>query len=148
MTTAHTLSEQVEKRGAQSWVEPLIEDMGEWLLLQLGDVANLLEVILKQVTQTLRQYKLIGCSLANSFYEWRQPARTAWTLGWLGLGSVAFYVTPVWLLLKMMSLFSGLTFFALFPIASIYPDYRLLVSPVKWLFWDIPNHGKSSTAVA
>jgi len=25
----------------------LIEDMGEWLLLQLGDMANLLEVLLK-----------------------------------------------------------------------------------------------------
>ena len=47
LTTAHTLSEQVEKRGAQSWVDPLIEDMGEWLLLQLGDMANLLEVLLK-----------------------------------------------------------------------------------------------------
>ena len=47
METAHTLSEQVEKRGAQSWVDPLIEDMGEWLLLQLGDMANLLEVLLK-----------------------------------------------------------------------------------------------------
>lgn len=49
LTTAHTLTEQVEKRGAQSWIDPLIEDMGEWLLLQLGDVANLLEVLLKWV---------------------------------------------------------------------------------------------------
>ena len=47
MTTAHTLSEQIEKRGAQSWIDPLIEDMGEWLLVQLGDMANLLEVLLK-----------------------------------------------------------------------------------------------------
>ena len=47
MTTAHTLTEQIEKRGAQSWVDPLIEDMGEWLLIQLGDMANLMEVMLK-----------------------------------------------------------------------------------------------------
>ncbi|KAL8641894.1 MAG: hypothetical protein Q9226_008572 [Calogaya cf. arnoldii] len=47
LSTAHTLSEQIEKRGAQSWVDPLIEDMGEWLLLQLGDMANLLEILLK-----------------------------------------------------------------------------------------------------
>lgn len=46
-STAHTLTEQIEKRGAQSWIDPLIEDMGEWLLLQLGDMANLLEVLLK-----------------------------------------------------------------------------------------------------
>ncbi|KAI4263525.1 MAG: hypothetical protein L6R42_001331 [Xanthoria sp. 1 TBL-2021] len=61
LSTAHTLSEQIEKRGAQSWVDPLIEVMGEWLLLQLGDMANLLEILL-------------------NFYEWRQPVRTAWTL--------------------------------------------------------------------
>ena len=60
MTTAYTLSEQVEKRGAQSWVEPLIEDMGEWLLLQLGDMANLLEVMLKQVTHTPRHHVCIS----------------------------------------------------------------------------------------
>ncbi|KAI4284820.1 MAG: hypothetical protein L6R38_001156 [Xanthoria sp. 2 TBL-2021] len=37
----------IEKRGAQIWVDPLIEVMGEWLLLQLGDMANLLEILLK-----------------------------------------------------------------------------------------------------
>ncbi|KAL8772839.1 MAG: hypothetical protein Q9209_002184 [Squamulea sp. 1 TL-2023] len=47
LSTAHTLSEQIEKRGAQSWIDPLIEDMGDWLLLQLGDMANLLEILLK-----------------------------------------------------------------------------------------------------
>lgn len=48
--TALTLIEQIEKRGAHGWIEPLIEDMGEWLLIQLGDVANLLEVMLKYVS--------------------------------------------------------------------------------------------------
>ncbi|KAL8772838.1 MAG: hypothetical protein Q9209_002183 [Squamulea sp. 1 TL-2023] len=82
-------------------------------------------------------------SSVDSFYEWRQPVRTAWTLVWFSLGCVAFYLTPVWLLVKGVSLFSGLTFFGLFPIASWYPEYRLLVSPIKWLLWDIPNHGES-----
>ena len=45
--TALTLTEQIEKRGAQGWLEPLIEEMGPWMLLQLGDMANLLEVVLK-----------------------------------------------------------------------------------------------------
>ena len=47
--TALTLIEQIEKRGAHGWIEPLVEDMGEWMLLQLGDMANLLEVMLKYV---------------------------------------------------------------------------------------------------
>lgn len=45
--TALTLIEQIEKRGEHGWIEPLITEMGPWLLLQLGDMANLLEVILK-----------------------------------------------------------------------------------------------------
>ena len=47
--TALTLIEQIEKRGEHGWIEPLVEDMGDWMLLQLGDVANLLEVMLKYV---------------------------------------------------------------------------------------------------
>ena len=49
MVTALTLIEQIEKRGEHGWIEPLVEDMGAWMLLQLGDVANLLEVVLKYV---------------------------------------------------------------------------------------------------
>ncbi len=49
MVTALTLMEQIEKRGQHGWIEPLVEDMGAWMLLQLGDVANLLEVVLKYV---------------------------------------------------------------------------------------------------
>lgn len=33
LSTAHTLTEQIEKRGAQSWIDPLIEDMGGGLHL-------------------------------------------------------------------------------------------------------------------
>ena len=51
--TALTLGEQIEKRGEHGWIEPLIEDMGPWLLIQLADLANLLEVILKYVPHQL-----------------------------------------------------------------------------------------------
>lgn len=50
MVTALTLIEQIEKQGAHGWIEPLIGDMGSWVLLQLADVATLLEVILKYVS--------------------------------------------------------------------------------------------------
>ncbi|KAL9130871.1 MAG: hypothetical protein Q9175_006917 [Cornicularia normoerica] len=96
--TASTISEQIQKRGEHAWIEPMIEDMGPWLLLQLGDMANLLEVILN------------------------------------------------WLLMKAISLNAGLIFFGLFPIGSRYPDYRLLASPAKWLFWNIPNHAEWAIA--
>ena len=77
-----------------------------------------------------------------SFYEWRKPHQTAYTLSFFGIASLAFCLTPSWLLVKVITLGAGLVFFGLFPIGSRYPDYRLLVSPAKWLFWNIPNHGE------
>ena len=53
--TALTLIEQIEKRGEHGWIEPLVEDMGDWILLQLGDVANLLEVMLKYVVSIVSE---------------------------------------------------------------------------------------------
>ena len=76
-----------------------------------------------------------------SFYEWRQPRQTAYTLGLLATACLAFCLTPSWLLVKSITLSAGLVFFGLLPIGSRYPDYRLLASPAKWLFWNIPNHG-------
>ena len=58
------------------------------------------------------------------------------------MACVAFCMTPSWLLVKVITLNAGLVFFALFPIGSRYPDYRLLASPAKWLFWNIPDHGE------
>ena len=47
--TALTIGEQIKKRGEHGWMEPLIEEMGPWLMIQLADLSNLLEVILKYV---------------------------------------------------------------------------------------------------
>ena len=47
--TALTIGEQIGKRGEHGWIEPLIEEMGTWLLIQLADLSNLLEVVLKYV---------------------------------------------------------------------------------------------------
>lgn len=49
----------------------------------------------------------------------------------------------MWLLVKTLTLSMGFTFFALYPIATNFPEYRLLVSPTKQLLWNIPTHGTS-----
>lgn len=36
----------------------------------------------------------------------------------------------------------GGAFFLCWPISSMYPKYRYLVSPFKWVLWDIPTDGK------
>jgi hypothetical protein len=45
--TALTLSEFIEKRGDQHWVDPLIEDVGPWMMVQLADLADLMETLRK-----------------------------------------------------------------------------------------------------
>lgn len=51
-------------------------------------------------------------------------------------------VTPTWLLVKSSTLCVGVVFFGLFPIAVNFPEYRLLVSPLKRLLWNIPTHAE------
>ena len=40
---AYRISELIDKHGRKSWLEPLIDDLGPYVLLQVGDLANLLE---------------------------------------------------------------------------------------------------------
>lgn len=47
--TAMTLSEFVVKRGDDTWVHPLIEQLGPWTLIQLADTADTMEVLRKYV---------------------------------------------------------------------------------------------------
>ena len=58
MVTALTLMEQIDKRGAHGWIEPLVENMGDWMLIQLADMASLLEVVLKFVS--IHQFSIPG----------------------------------------------------------------------------------------
>lgn len=44
---AHQFSELIEKYGREGWLEPLISDLGPDIQLQLGDLANILEVFTK-----------------------------------------------------------------------------------------------------
>ena len=50
---------------------------------------------------------------------------------------MAFCMKIVWFIV-------GGTFFCCWPIASIYPKYRYLVSPFKWVLWDIPTNAEWS----
>ena len=43
--------------------------------------------------------------------------------------------------MKIVWFILGGSFFLCWPIASLYPKYRYLVSPFKWILWDIPTNG-------
>ncbi|KAH7378192.1 hypothetical protein DE146DRAFT_701511 [Phaeosphaeria sp. MPI-PUGE-AT-0046c] len=121
--TALSLSEFIEKRGDEKWADDIVSTLGPWLMIQLADLANFFESI-------------------RNFYEWRKPTRTAATLVVLTGIIVACSLLPTWFLVKAITLSMGFTFFALFPLATNFPDYRLLVSPTKRLLWNIPTHAE------
>ena len=45
--TATRFSEMIDKHGRNDWLEPLMEELGPFVQLQLGDIANMLEVFEK-----------------------------------------------------------------------------------------------------
>ncbi len=61
--TALDLSELIEQHGAHGWVEPLIEKAGPTILLQLEDLANLME--------TLKNYVQPTSFLTRGFVIWK-----------------------------------------------------------------------------
>lgn len=44
---AYNFGELVDKHGRNHWIEPLLDDLGPFVQLQLNDVANILEVFSK-----------------------------------------------------------------------------------------------------
>jgi hypothetical protein len=44
---ADSFSEFVEKKGSSNWLEPLLDEVGAWFLVELGDLASFLEIIQK-----------------------------------------------------------------------------------------------------
>ncbi|KAH7086267.1 hypothetical protein FB567DRAFT_444293 [Paraphoma chrysanthemicola] len=121
--TALSLNEFIEKRGDEKWADEIVQVVGPWLMIQLSDMANFFESV-------------------RNFYEWRKPTRTAATLAAFACIILVIPFIPLWLLVKAMGLSFGFTFFALFPLATNFPEYRLLVSPTKRLFWNIPTHAE------
>jgi hypothetical protein len=119
--TALSLNEFIEKRGNDKWADDIVEVVGPWLMIQLADMANFFESV-------------------RNFYEWRKPTRTAATLAVFAILIIACALTPTWVLVKSATLSAGFTFFCLFPLATNFPEYRLLVSPTKRIFWNIPTH--------
>ncbi|MCJ1407476.1 hypothetical protein MMC19_001547 [Ptychographa xylographoides] len=123
--TAYQLGELVEKHGRENWVEPLIEELGPFIQLQLGDVANLLEVF------------------AN-FYAWKHPRKTLSSLCFFAACFLICAFTDMRFCMKVFWFAVGMAFFTTLPISSRYPKYRLLVSPFKWILWEIPTNAEWS----
>lgn len=118
--SAYRFGELINKYGNEGWLEPLMKDMGPYIQLQLGDIANMLEVF------------------AN-FYNWVSPRKTVATLWFFAACLLLSLCCDMAFCVKITGFVAGGTFFLCWPIASHYPKYRYLVSPFKWVLWDIPT---------
>lgn len=119
------ISELMDKHGNEGWLEPLAKDVGPYVQLQVNDIANLLEVL-------------------EHFYHWAAPRQTVATLIFFFACLLVGLFADMAFCMKIFWFIVGGTFFLCWPISSLYPHYRMLVSPVKWVFWGIPNNAEWS----
>lgn len=62
-TTALSLTELIEQHGDRGWVDPLVEDLGPRVVLQLQDMADFLEALTKYVNLPgISERRRTGCS--------------------------------------------------------------------------------------
>lgn len=124
-STAFKIGELMDQHGSKEWLEPLLDQIGPYLQVQIIDIANFFEVV-------------------YNFWHWRSPSATRNTLCLFtafliiaAFGSYDFAMKGVWFIL-------GFGFFVNWPISSLHPRYRLIVSPLKITFWDVPTHAEAS----
>ena len=58
--TPWQLGEIIEKHGREEWIDPLLDQLGPYLQLQIYDIANLLEIMEKLVYTSQAYITLIA----------------------------------------------------------------------------------------
>ncbi|KAI9857041.1 MAG: hypothetical protein M1813_008647 [Trichoglossum hirsutum] len=119
--TAYKFSEFVGGHGRGDWLQPAIGHLGPFIQVQIGDVANFLEAM-------------------YNFYHWKSPRKTVASLYFFITCFLISAIADMEFCMKLFWFIIGGSFFACWPISSRYPRYRYLVSPIKWVLWDIPTH--------
>ncbi|GAB7340387.1 hypothetical protein MBLNU457_6829t1 [Dothideomycetes sp. NU457] len=118
--STYRFNELIQKYGDEHWIDPLLEEMGPLLQLQLSDTADFFEIL-------------------NNFYDWRTPDKTWATLFWFFTAIAIGLLTPTAYTMKIIWMFCWLSVFLGRPIASKHRQYRHVVNALKWIFWEIPN---------
>ncbi|KAF2140333.1 uncharacterized protein K452DRAFT_54353 [Aplosporella prunicola CBS 121167] len=123
--TAFKISELIHRHGAGRWIDPVIDEVGPRAQVQLHDLANFLEML-------------------QNFYQWRFPEKTLATLFTFCMAIALGAFTPTGYSMRVVTLVLILWFFAGRPIGSYHPKYRHIVSPIAYVFWDVPTHAQWS----
>lgn len=120
---AKAWSELISYHGRDSWLEPLLDELGPIIQLQLKDTTDFLEVL-------------------SNFYRWERPGNTGRTLFVFLMLLLITLLCDMQTCVKFLWMFIGGGFFFIFPIATNYPKYRKIVNLIGWFFWNIPNHAE------
>jgi len=121
--TAQKMSEIIDRHGRGDWLEAFIDAIGPTLQMQLADTADFLEIL-------------------DNFYRWKYPRKTMETLFFWFTLVLYTGVTPLSFDFRIVTLATILIFFCSRPIGSRYPKYRHLVSPLRWIWWDVPTNAE------
>ncbi|KAK4550289.1 hypothetical protein LTR36_003256 [Oleoguttula mirabilis] len=122
---AAMLSELIVRHGSDAWVGPFLEEFGPWMQLQIGDLADFLEICV-------------------SYYNWKnRSATTAACVMYAALFLISA-VPSVEYSMKVMWMACGVWFFLSRPIATNYPRFRHVVDPVRWMYWNIPTDSEAA----
>lgn len=119
----HAWVELIQAHGKHEWVEPLLDNVGPIIQMQLGDLANFAECLI-------------------NFYRHERPGKTAATLFFFLCCFAITMLTDMEFCMKVVWFILGSAFFFSFPLATRFPRYRIVVNLLRWIFWDIPSHAE------
>lgn len=119
-TRVEMVSELVARHGKDKWLEPMLDEFGPWLQLQLGDTALFLEMF-------------------ASYYDWISVRSTTATCCTYASLLLLAAIPRLEFSMKVFWLTAGSYFFINRPIATKYPRFRHAVSPLRWIYWDSPT---------
>lgn len=57
--TAMNITQLIEQHGSHGWTDALRQDLGPWLILQLEDLANVLEIWRKSVQSSITNISVL-----------------------------------------------------------------------------------------
>ncbi|KIW13336.1 hypothetical protein PV08_08524 [Exophiala spinifera] len=115
--------ELIQRHGKRDWLEPFLDQIGPLIQRQLGDFADLLEVMV-------------------NFHRHEKPRLTFASVFFFSCCLAVCLCADMEFCMKVVWFVVGGGFFFSYPIATSFPKYRLLVSQFRWVFWGIPSHAE------
>ncbi|EXJ60441.1 hypothetical protein A1O7_04593 [Cladophialophora yegresii CBS 114405] len=115
--------ELIQRHGQHDWLEQFLNEIGPIIQLQLGDLADLLEILV-------------------NFHRWERASLTLATLFFFSCCLLISLCADMEFCMKLVWFIAGGAFFLTYPLATNFPKYRLLLSHWRWVFWNIPTHAE------